>query len=62
MFREEMECMKDWAMVCLGKLEGEARKNTKLRVIKLTPTLSGANLDSVRVEEYQVQGLDSEDP
>ena len=65
LLREEVECMKDWAMDCLRKPEagcrdGEARKNTTLRVTELSPASSSVHLGSVRVKEYKVSGPDSE--
>ena len=62
--REEVECMKDWAMECLRKpsREGETRKKAALRVIKLGVARSRAHLGSVRVQVYEVAEGDSEDP
>ena len=54
--RDEVKGLKDWVMNCLksetGRQEGEGRKKTTLRVIKLSP--DRALLSSVEVEVYTV--------
>lgn len=60
--REEVKCLKDWAMECLrnpetGREEGAGRKKIALRTIELSsdrPRAPKFHLASVKVEECEV--------
>ena len=66
--------MKDWALTCLKKpktgCEWEGRKKRTLRLIELSSSLTDPGIHHrtrfrpgpVRVEEYEVWGVDSEGP